>query len=96
MVLKDIPQRKELAEIVREEINNSALKQFERQKDSISIYLLKFFGFIKYEVIHVSESIMGDNVYLNVKDRNYLTIAKSIKDKIESYGQHVEIESKEK
>ncbi|MFH1248760.1 MAG: hypothetical protein V1660_01265 [archaeon] len=96
MALKDIPQRKGLAEIVREEINNSALKQFEHQPDSISIYLPKFSGFIKYEVIHISESLMGDNVYLDVKDRNYLTIAKTIRDKIQSYGGHVIMEYKEK
>jgi len=108
---KQEPQ-KSLAEIVSEELKDSPFKDSiegaEPSKEgSVSIYrqrfsrlplphFLKNSKLMKAEVMYVYESIMRTDVYIELRDRRYLELARSIGERIKGYGKTAEIKYKNK
>lgn len=108
---KQEPQ-KSLAEIVSEELKDSPFKSslegVEPGKEgSISIcrrrfsrlplpHFLKNSGLMKARVMYLYESIMRANVYIDLKDRRYLELARSIGERFKGYGRTAEISYKNK
>ncbi len=108
---KQEPQ-KSLVEIVSEELKDSPFKDSlegaEPSKEgSVSIYrqrlrrlplphFLKNFKLMKAKVMYIYESTMMANVYIDLRDRRYLELARSIGEKIKGYGKITEISYKNK